>query len=135
MTSKTIKTIAFAFTMLTAGVTGAVAQDNRVHGFVQDDANQFVDSWINKNGALLIRVSNGRRGVPMKIDLKLEFWVGDAIAATKTYYVDCPAPPDTFPAIGVKGREKWFEKETLPPGVKGITITRITGSSQKRRPL
>lgn len=126
MASQGIRVFALAFMLTIAGSFGGHAE--KVHGFVEDDRGQFVDIWLNNNGTLTFKASNGRRGVPMNIILTLEFYSGDRKVAVKSYNVWCPAPPDETWAIGVKGKEKWFEGEP-GPGVAGIT--KITGSSHK----
>jgi hypothetical protein len=91
MTSQSIRTFALGFMLTIAGSLGAHAE--RVHAFVEDDRAQFVDIWLNGNGTLTFKVSNGRRGMPMNIILKLDFYSGDRKVAEKSYNVWCPAPP------------------------------------------
>jgi hypothetical protein len=96
-----------------------------IHGFAQDDRNQFVDFWLNTSGTVTIKASNGRQLHPMWIAVHATYYMNNQVLSTKDYHVYCPSP---IPGGG--GREVWFV--FLGPGV---TADRVGLSTNKLGPI
>lgn len=96
-----------------------------LHAFQNDDRNQFADFWLNTDGNVSIKVSNGRPWRPMWIVLHARFMSGNQLLAQKDYHVYCQSP---FP--GGHGAETLFTFSG--PGVTGVT--NILLSSNKQAP-
>lgn len=75
-----------------------------VHAFFNDDRSQFVDFWLNSNGFVTIKVSNGRPWRPMWVVLHANYMAGGKTIATKDYHVYCKSPNP-----GGGGEENWFK--------------------------
>ncbi|MCS0463493.1 MULTISPECIES: hypothetical protein [Rhizobium] len=96
-----------------------------VHAFFNDDKNQFVDLWLNNDGNVTIKASNGRPWRPMWVVAHANFMSGGQSVAKKDYHVYCPSPN-----AGGKGAETWFK--FVGPGVSGID--KIGLSTNKEKP-
>jgi hypothetical protein len=96
-----------------------------IHAFFQDDANQFVDFWLNTSGTITIKASNGRQLKPMWIVVHATYYMSGQVLSTKDYHVYCPSPNP-----GGGGREVWFV--FLGPGVPA---DRVGLSTNKLGPI
>lgn len=95
-----------------------------VHAFFNDDRKQFVDFWLNTNGKVTIKVSNGRPWRPMWVVVHAFFKDGSSTVATKDYHVYCQSP-----APGGGGQENWF----VFPG-PGVAATTVSVTTNKEAP-
>jgi hypothetical protein len=89
------------------------------HAFFNDDRSQFVDFWLNDNGNVTMKVSNGRPWRPMHVVVNATFRSGGQVIGTARYYVWCESPTP-----GGRGNERWHT--FAGPGVPGITSVSIT---------
>ena len=96
-----------------------------IHAFFNDDRNQFVDFWLNDNGHVTIKVSNGRQWRPMWVVVHATFTSGGQVLGKKDYHVYCESPNP-----GGHGKERWFTFAT--PGIAGPTG--VTISTNKEAP-
>ena len=99
---------------------------NGIHASVIDDSSQFVDLWLNTDGNITIKVSNGRPWRPMWVVAHANFFSGNESVGKQDYHVYCPSPNP-----GGHGAETWF-KFGAPP-ISG-EVTRIVLSSNKEKP-
>lgn len=81
----------------------AAGDTSGIHAFFNDDKNQFVDLWLNNNGKITVKVSNGGPWRPMWVVLHATFLSGNQVIGRKDYHVFCPSPNP-----GGHGGEKWF---------------------------
>lgn len=104
----------------------AVHDTSGIHQFQNDDRNQFADLWLNSDGKITIKVSNGRPWRPMWIVLHATFLSEEREPiAKRDYHVFCPSPRP-----GGHGEERWFNF----PG-NGLEGTASIGlSSNKEAP-
>lgn len=123
MAKPTIGAMALVLAYLAA--TDLYAQDTRLHAFVNDDDSQFVDIWLNHNGTLTMKASNGKPNRYMDLRVKVYFFSGDNIIGNKEYSnIRCPPPNGYGP-----GKECWFEN--MPgPGLSGVT--KLSAESHKQ---
>lgn len=107
------------------GAGNVHAQDTRLYAFVNDDDSQFVDIWLNQNGTVTMKASNGKPNRYMDLRVKVYFFSGNHIIGDKEYHnIHCPAPNGYGP-----GKECWFEN--MPgPGLSGVT--KISAESHKQ---
>ena len=96
-----------------------------LHAFFNDDRHQFVDFWLNEDGNVTIKVSNGRQWRPMWVVVHASFMSGEQVLARKDYHVYCQSP-----LPGGHGQEAWFR--FAGPGMAGITS--VTVHTNKERP-
>jgi hypothetical protein len=96
-----------------------------IHSFFNDDRNQFVDFWLNNDGRVTIKVSNGRPWRPMWVVLHATFLSGSQVLGKKDYHVYCASPTP-----GGHGNEQWFLYGN--PGFSGVTT--ISVSTNKEAP-
>lgn len=61
------------------------ADTSGIHGFFNDDRNQFVDVWLNTSGTLTVKVSNGRPWRPMWVVMHVAFMSGGQVVGRKDY--------------------------------------------------
>jgi hypothetical protein len=96
------------------------------HAFFNDDRSQFVDLWLNNDGNITIKASNGRPWRPMWVVVHAEFYGPNKLLLTrKDYHVYCQSP---FPGGG--GEENWFRFKG--PDIGGAEI--ISLSTEKEAP-
>ncbi|TPJ18858.1 hypothetical protein FJW04_05955 [Mesorhizobium sp. B2-7-3] len=103
----------------------AAPDTSGIHAFFNDDRNQFVDFWLNTNGQVTVKVSNGLPWRPMWVVLHANFISGDQVIGRKDYHVFAPSPNP-----GGGGAERWFHFGN--PGFAGVTA--ITVSTNKEAP-
>ncbi|MGO6690735.1 hypothetical protein ACCS54_07215 [Rhizobium johnstonii] len=97
-----------------------------IHAFVNDDRNQFVDLWLNTDGGLTVKVSNGRPWRPMWVVVHVSYRSEtNQEIGRQDLHVYCPSPNP-----GGHGAERWFEFP--PPAVSGVH--HIALSSNKEAP-
>jgi hypothetical protein len=94
-----------------------------IHAFVNDDRNQFADLWLNNDGNVTVKASNGRQWRPMWIVVHADFWSGKQLLARNDYHVYCQSP---FP--GGHGQETWFR--FAGPGVSGVTSISLSSNNE-----
>lgn len=106
----------------------AQAQDQSgIHGFVNDDRNQFVDLWLNSDGGLTVKVSNGRPWRPMWVVVHVSFRSeANQEIGRQDLHVYCPSPNP-----GGRGAEKWFHFPT--PGFSGVHHLVLTSNKEAPR--
>jgi hypothetical protein len=112
--------------LLSALVTAqhSLASDmSGIHAFFNDDRNQFVDFWLNDNGHVTVKVSNGRPWRPMWVVIHATFLASGQIVGKKDYHVFCGSPTP-----GGHGNEKWFAYGN--PGFSGVTAVSITTNKE-----
>jgi hypothetical protein len=116
---------AIALTLAFCGASDVFAQDTRLHAFVNDDDSQFVDIWLNQNGTVTIKASNGKPNRYMSLQVKVRFFSGDNVIGDREYRnINCAAPNGYGP-----GKECWFENL---PGTGLSGVTKITGETHKQ---
>ncbi|TGS85774.1 hypothetical protein EN817_20800 [Mesorhizobium sp. M3A.F.Ca.ET.174.01.1.1] len=101
----------------------SAADTSGIHGFFNDDRNQFVDVWLNTSGALTVKVSNGRPWRPMWVVMHVAFMLGGQVVGRKDYHVFCPSP-----VPGGHGNERWFKYAN--PGFGGVTEISVTTNKE-----
>ena len=99
------------------------ADTSGIHGFFNDDRNQFVDVWLNISGALTVKVSNGRPWSPMWVVMHVAFMSGSQIVGRKDYHVFCASS-----VPGGHGNERWFKYAN--PGFGGVTAISVTTNKE-----
>ena len=110
----------------------ATAQQSRasdmsgIHAFFNDDRNQFVDFWLNDNGHVTVKVSNGRQWRPMWVVVHATFTSGGQVLGERHYHVYCESPNP-----GGHGKERWFTYAN--PGFAG-GVTSVNISTNKEAP-
>src|SRR5215469_17956222 len=50
-----------------------------IHAFFNDDQSQFVHFWLNQDGNITIKASNGREGIPMWVVVRAGFMSGNQV--------------------------------------------------------
>ena len=96
-----------------------------VYAFFPDDRNQFVEMWLNTDGNISVKVSNGRPWRPMWVVAHAQFYVGDQLIASRDFHVYCRSPNP-----GGHGAEQWFKFSGA--GLAGVT--RIYAHTNKEAP-
>jgi hypothetical protein len=96
-----------------------------IHAFAEDDRNQFVDFWLNTNGMVTIKASNGRQWSSIWIVVHATYYMNNQVLTTDDYRFYCP-PPNP----GGGGREVWLV--FLGPGV---TADKVGLSTNKQGPI
>ena len=66
----------------------AAGDTSGIHAFFNDDKNQFVDLWLNNNGKITVKVSNGGPWRPMWVVLHATFLSGNQVIGRKDYSPD-----------------------------------------------
>jgi hypothetical protein len=103
----------------------ALAQDSRLHAFVNDDDSQFIDIWRNPNATITIKTSNGKPSRDMNLRVIVYFFSEDTLIDTKEFRnIYCPAPNGYGP-----GKECWYENM---PGPALSGVTKIAGETHKQ---
>lgn len=101
----------------------SAADTSGIHGFFNDDRNQFVDVWLNTSGTLTVKVSNGRPWSPMWVVMHVVFLSGSQVLGKKDYHVFCAS---SIP--GGHGNERWFKYGN--PGFAGVTAISVTTNKE-----
>jgi hypothetical protein len=106
-------------------IDAALAQDTRLHAFVNDGDSQFVDIWRNINGTITIKASNGKPSRDMNLRIIVYFFADNLQIGTKEFRnIYCPAPNGYGP-----GKECWYENMS-GPSLSGVT--KISAESHKQ---
>lgn len=122
---KSMFKVLLALAVFFSAVGKLYAQDTTgIEGFVNDDRHQFAQLWINPDGNVTIKVSNGRQWNPMWIVLHAHYYAGDQLLRTVDYHVYCPSPN---PFGG--GKENWFRYAG-----PNVPATRVVLTSNKTKP-
>jgi hypothetical protein len=110
----------FAVLLLISNLQYVYAHDTSgIHAFFNDDKNQFVDFWLNQDGNITIKVSNGRQWRPMWVVAHANFMSGNQLLTRIDYHVYCQSP-----IPGGHGAETWFR--FAGPGVSGVSSIVLT---------
>jgi hypothetical protein len=121
------KSILAAFVLVLTGAAmtpqANAADTSGIHAFFNDDRNQFVDVWLNENGHVTIKASNGRPWRPMWVVVHATFLSGGQVVGKKDYHVYCGSPTP-----GGGGNEKWFVYDS--PGFAGVTALSVTTNKE-----
>ena len=96
-----------------------------IHAFFNDDQSQFVNFWLNQDGNITIKASNGREGIPMWVVVRASFMSGNQFLTRKDYHVYCQSP-----IPGGRVAETWFR--FAGPHVSGVSS--IALSTNKEAP-
>ncbi|VIO69567.1 hypothetical protein CI1B_27730 [Bradyrhizobium ivorense] len=116
---------AVGLTMAAVSAPAYAAGDmSGIHAFFNDDRNQFVDFWLNNNGRVTIKASNGRPWSPMWVTVHATFMSGGQVLGRKDYHVYASSP-----VPGGGGSEKWFLYGN--PGFSGVTSVVVTTNKEK----
>src|SRR5215472_8772977 len=74
MSKKLLASTCFAMMLLLSNPQYVYAYDTSgIHAFFNDDQSQFVNFWLNQDGNITIKASNGREGIPMWVVVRASF--------------------------------------------------------------
>lgn len=120
-----LATSTLSLTAVAVSVPALAAGDmSGIHSFFNDDRNQFVDFWLNDNGKVTIKASNGRPWSPMWVVVHATFMSGGQVLGRKDYHVYAGSPRP-----GGQGNEQWFLYGN--PGFYGVTSVIISTNKEK----
>jgi hypothetical protein len=118
-----LATFVFCLTTSAMPMRAHAADTSGIHAFFNDDSSQFVDLWLNDNGHVTIKASNGRPWRPMWVVVHATFLSGSQVMGKKDYHVYCGSPTP-----GGHGNEKWFVYGN--PGFSGVTAVSLSTNKE-----
>jgi hypothetical protein len=114
----------FAFFAIFSGGYAYSHDTSGIHAFFNDDKNQFIDFWLNTDGNVTIKASNGRPWRPMWVVAHATFMSGGTVLGKADYHVYCPSPNP-----GGKGAETWFRFAG-----PGLSPDKVVVTTNKEKP-
>src|SRR5215831_15496274 len=128
MSNKLWASTCFAMMLLLPNPQYVYAYDTSgIHAFFNDDQSQSVNFWLNQDGNIPIKASNGREGIPMWVVVRASFMSGNQFLARKDYHVYCQSP-----IPGGRVAETWFR--FAGPHVSGVSSIALSCGYRKSYP-